>query len=216
MRSIPEPRQSKYNRYRRLFNKVHNCVTLKRLKRRWNLHKLKKSSRNTNQRSAIPIDRIANLPTGMSHKSSNMKPLLLVSFNKGQENSPKVRILETNGHLRSWISGRKFSMKRIVNNASVERDPYQNSRHTVRQEVAKHADLKVNYSEQGIVKTVDIPCCYTEDPKLINIGQEHTFRIRDYPSLNPSQRTTRNGFRSRNQPEPVSRFFFEEVAETMS
>ncbi|CDO93158.1 unnamed protein product [Kluyveromyces dobzhanskii CBS 2104] len=216
MRSIPQPRQSRYNTLRRLIGKFHNCVTFKRLKRRWNLHKLKKSSRNTGQRSAIPLDRIANLPTGMSHKSSNMKPLLLVSFNKGQEHSPRVRVLETNGHLRCWISGRKFSMKRIVNNASVKKDPQHSTSHTVRQEVVKNADLKINYSQQGILKTVDIPRCYTDDPKLINIGQEHTLRIRDYPSLNPSQRTARNTAKRPQNPDPLSRFFFEEAAETLA
>ncbi|BAO39753.1 outer spore wall protein 1 [Kluyveromyces marxianus] len=215
MRSIPEPRQTRFNRIRRLLHKAHNCLTMKRFKRRYNVHKIKKGSRVANLRSAVPLDHIANIPTGMTHKSSNIKPLLLVSFNKGRQHSPKVRMLENNGRLRSWVSGRKFTLKKIVNNATIERDPNMADIHTVRRDVANHADLKVNYSQQGIVKSVDIPCCYTEDPKLINIGQEHTLRIRDYPSLNPNQ-TMRSTVRPMHKQEPLSKIFFQDMLETVS
>lgn len=211
MRSVPEARRSKFNHFRQLWNRVHDCVTLKRLKRRWNIHKIKKGSRKTTYRSAVPIDRVGNIPTGMSHKSANGKPLLIVSFNKGQSNSPKVRILEQNGYLRSRISGRQYKLKRVVNNASVIRDTEHMGQHTVRQEVARHADLKVNKKYQGIVKTTDIPCCYVDEPKLINVGQEHTLRIRDYPSLNPNNGTKLKGPVREKQAGTLSNLFNEDA-----
>lgn len=208
MRAIPEPRRSNFNHLRQFFNKIHEVFSLHALKRRWNVHKIKKNARYTAQNSAMPLDQVANIPTGMSHKSVNNKPLLLVSFNKGQDKSPKVRLLEENGHIRSWVCRRKFKLKRIVNNASVSRDTEQSRIPTIKKTVAQHAQFKINYNKQGILKSTDIPQFCVDEPKLINIGHDHTLRIRDYHSLTMNKNTLTEKRKTIEPKTDISKLFY--------
>lgn len=210
MRAPPQPRKSRYRYAHRCLEKIYGIITLQPLMTRWHLHKIHKKSRKNSLFGARYIKEKNETPTLQEdivndyicsdHKSTIRKPLIIANFPKGCNSSPRFKVLERNGRIKSLISRRKYKLKRFNAGLLKNNDPNSCAKtiHLIRKDVCRYADLKVNYYKQNVVNTT---CVQTGDlsihhPEYLEFNKDCSIRLDDYPSL--SFRTVKHGLNNSN------------------
>lgn len=122
MRAPPPPRISKSNSWLIALTYIKNLFHCHKLKRKWNLYKLKKKSKKSPYKpndispiSGIRVEDMMNIPTNLLPHSSKSKPLLIATFPRGCARSPNLKYLEKNSLTRRTLTKKKYKTERLNN-----------------------------------------------------------------------------------------------------
>lgn len=204
MRAPPNPRKSRLRVIRRALHNAHNVLTIRKMRRKWNLHHLHKiHRRNILSSKDEKITHSMNTPLiledVMERNSSNHspagknKPLLIASFPHGCARSPRVRLLQRNTLSRFFVSRRRYKLRKFNpgklktgNEREIRgRKGHLHKAHIIRKQAAKHADVRINFEKRNVMKTVLLPLNIAEnkEPSYLQFDTDQSIKLADYPSL---------------------------------
>lgn len=146
--------------------------------------------------SGVRVEDMCCLSSSRNTRSATKKPLLIASFPRGCDRSPRIRILKKN--IWSWLpfSKRKYKLAFFNNEMfdpqlhtkSTEICSHNNCANTVqmmKKYAQKEANIKVIYHNPNIIykkflaKDKDL----LNTPELLELGNGHSIRLNDFKSL---------------------------------
>ncbi|SMN22110.1 similar to Saccharomyces cerevisiae YOR255W OSW1 Protein involved in sporulation [Maudiozyma saulgeensis] len=207
MRAPPPPRVSKSNFWILAATYIKNIFNCHRLKKRWNLHQLKKKtkqapyniSQDISPISGIRVEDMMNIPTHLLPSSSKSKPLLIATFPRGCSRSPHLKLLEKNSFTTRTITRKKYKTE-YLNNSRVKytsnkvkilskHDPSLKCIKTVRSikgTTKKYADIKLIFHDKNVIKVSNIKNTNTVTPTVLEFDGANVIVLKNYKNLRNS------------------------------
>lgn len=197
MRAPPPPRISKSNRWLLTVTYIKNLFHCHRLRRKWNLHQLKKKSKKspyTNNAispiSGIRVEDMMNLPTNLLPHSSKSKPLLIATFPRGCSRSPHLKYLEKNSFTTRTLTKRKYKTEYLNNsrikvgvdrvNVGTQYDPSLKCVKTVRsirENTKKYADVRLIFHDINTIRISQLKNNTDQPPTEIQFDGKNSITL---------------------------------------
>ena len=186
-----------------LYLRVKYFFYSQRLRRRWQLHRLKRQAARTpgsSSSSFIPlsgtrVEDMINLPTEMDTPSARYKPLLIASFNNGCSRTPTLQYLTKNKGTLSKFRGGKhrlcqldptnFKARGKCTNLEHQHDhvlPCAAAVHSLRETAGKHADIKVVFHDRNTIRVTNLRS-QTERPSQLKFDSANIVDLKQFASL---------------------------------
>lgn len=150
--------------------------------------------------SGVRIEDMCCLSSSRNTRSATKKPLLIASFPRGCDRSPRIRVLKKN--MWSWLpfSKRKYKLAFFNNEIfdpqlhtqSVEICSHNKCANTIRmvkKYAQKEANIKIIYHNQNIIdqKFLAKEKEMVNTPEILDLGNGQSLRISDFKSLRRKQ-----------------------------
>lgn len=205
MRAPPPPRISNSNCWLVAITYIKNLFHCHRLKRKWNLYKLKKKTKKSPYKpndispiSGIRVEDMMNIPTHLLPHSSKSKPLLIATFPRGCARSPHLKYLEKNSLTMRTLTKRKYKTEKL-NNTRVKigadkvtiLSQYDSSLkcvktvRSIRENTKKYADIRLIFHDNNTIKISQLKNNSDLPPTKIEFDGKNTITLQN---LNESSR----------------------------
>lgn len=204
MRAPPPPRKSNSNILLLYLLHVRHIFTGQKIKRRWRLHRLKRNAHRSLYRkrenlspiSGLRVEDMFNLPTDLQPYSSKNKPLLIATFGKGCDRSPKLEYLKKNKFPRRTLTRRKYRLKYLNGNKikytcknmsfNSKCDDSLTCAKTVRSikyVTGDNADVRLIFHNKNIIKRLNIRNENRETPGVLEFDANNSVNLHGFKTL---------------------------------
>ncbi|CCD27312.1 Osw1p NDAI_0K01210 [Naumovozyma dairenensis CBS 421] len=197
MRAPPPPRRSKWSFIINIKLKLKRFYTCHKLRKRWDIHQIKRTQyrkfMNDSPISAVRVEDMLNLPSGLIPRSIRKKPLVIASFPRGCKNPPRINVLQRNEKSRIFLSRRKYKLKNLdthMNDKMFEslrgnNEPYSCAQtvRSIKKMTRSHADVKTIFHHKNIIKCTSLFTDDLQTPQIMKFDNERSIRLTEYGLL---------------------------------